>query len=161
MGAWEVQADPSKPGNKLMRQVSPVWPACWGYACTGPMTYFGPKHFNDTGANGFTITLDVKLEKDAVFSIGGSTGKASFAGVRLDSKNGTYTLGSESGPVSFAAGAFHKVAVTLKAGSMTATLDSKALGAATKHKGLVGGFFVEMSLDRYVFADVDNFMLRV
>ena len=26
MGAWEVQADPTKPGNKLMRQVSPVWP---------------------------------------------------------------------------------------------------------------------------------------
>ena len=35
MGAWEVQADPSKPGNRLMRQVSPVWPACWGYSCTG------------------------------------------------------------------------------------------------------------------------------
>ena len=35
MGAWEVQADPAKPTNHLMRQVSPVWPACWGYSCTG------------------------------------------------------------------------------------------------------------------------------
>ena len=41
MGAWEVQADGEKGGN-LMRQVSPVWPACWGYSCTGPTTYFGP-----------------------------------------------------------------------------------------------------------------------
>ena len=70
MGAWEVQADPNKPGNKLMRQVSPVWPACWGYSCTGPTTYFGPQQFNESGANGFTIALEVKLEQDAVFSIG-------------------------------------------------------------------------------------------
>ena len=95
MGAWEVQADPSKPGNRLMRQVSPVWPACWGYSCTGaarqtddlllfvfrtfslcilfpsrnvslfclsagPMTYFGPKHFNASGPTGFKISLDVR-----------------------------------------------------------------------------------------------------
>lgn len=52
---------------------------------TGPMTYFGPKAFNASGAKGFTISLDVKLEKDAVFGIGGSTGK-SFMGVLLDSK---------------------------------------------------------------------------
>ena len=160
MGAWEVQADPNKPGNRLMRQVSPVWPACWGYSCTGPMTYFGPQHFNESGANGFTIALDVKLEKDAVFSIGGSAGKSSFAGVRLDSKNGTYTLGSTSGPASFAVGAFHKVAVTLKDGSMSAPLDGKALGGKAHHKSL-GNFYIEMSLDRYVFADVDNFILSV
>jgi hypothetical protein len=71
MGAWEVQADPAKPGNKLMRQVSPVWPACWGYSCTGPTTYFGPKHFNSSGSSaGFTIALDIKLEKEATFGIG-------------------------------------------------------------------------------------------
>eukprot|EP01047_Picozoa_sp_COSAG01_P066182 COSAG01_NODE_9087_length_2561_cov_3.257920_4_plen_75_part_00 len=70
MGAWEVQADPAKPGNKLMRQVSPVWPACWGYSCTGPTTYFGPKHFNSSGSAGFTIDIDVKLEKEATFGIG-------------------------------------------------------------------------------------------
>ena len=35
MGAWEVQAGGEK-GGKVMRQVSPVWPNCWGYSCTGP-----------------------------------------------------------------------------------------------------------------------------
>jgi hypothetical protein len=34
------------------------------------MTYFGPANFTDAGPNGFTITLDVKLEKDATFGIG-------------------------------------------------------------------------------------------
>ena len=135
MGAWEVQNDPSKPGNRLMRQVSPVWPACWGYSCTGPMTYFGPKAFNASGSNGFTISLDVKvrrchlslaslrqkplidpavspcpqLEKDAVFGIGGSTGGKGFAGVLLDSKNSTFTMGGQSGSATFATGKFHKV----------------------------------------------------
>jgi len=81
--------------DRLMRQVSPVWPACWGYSCSGPVTYFGPKHFNASGAAGFTISLDVKLEKDAIFGIGGSKGggkgAGALAGVTLDSKNGTCT----------------------------------------------------------------------
>ena len=81
-----------------MRQVSPVWPACWGYSCTGPMTYFGPKNFNPSGAQGFKIALDVKLEEDAVFAVGGSSGGKSFAGLLLDSKNGTFTIGDETGP---------------------------------------------------------------
>ena len=136
----------------MIRQVSPVWPACWGYSCTGPTTYFGPKHFNASGANGFTITLDVKLETDAVFSIGASAGKSSFAGIRLDSKNGT---------APFSVGKFHKVAVTFKTDSVTATLDGKPLTQAggVVGKGIADGFFIEMSIDRYIFADVDNFML--
>ena len=43
-GAWEVQLDPSESlsgNNQVMRQVVPVWPACWGYSCSGPTTYFG------------------------------------------------------------------------------------------------------------------------
>ena len=160
MGAWEVQVDPTKPDNKLMRQVSPVWPACWGYSCTGPMTYFGPKHFNSSGTNGFTITLDVKLEKDAVFGIGGSTGGKGFKGLSLDSKNGTFSLGDASGTASFAAGTFHKITVTLKPDYVTATLDGKSLGKS-KGKGIDDGFYIQMSLDRYVFADVDNFQLTI
>merc|ERR1712048_1501720 len=42
MGAWEIQPSPTKDGRgNVMRQVVPVWPACWGYSCAGPTTYFG------------------------------------------------------------------------------------------------------------------------
>ena len=50
-----------------------------------------------------------QLEKDAVFGIGGSTGGKGFAGVLLDSKNGTFTMGGQSGSATFATGKFHKV----------------------------------------------------
>lgn len=45
-GAWEIQTDPSMNGikNQVMRQVVPVWPACWGYSCSGPTTFFGMTH---------------------------------------------------------------------------------------------------------------------
>lgn len=102
--------------------------------------------------------MDVKLEKDAIFAIGGSTGGNTFAGLQLDSKNGTYTIGEDTGPVaSFKPGSFHKVEVTLTAKSVSATLDGKSLGKS--NKGIGDGFYIVMSLDRYVFADVDNFQL--
>ena len=47
MGAWEVAHAARGHGisvdddNQVMRQVVPVWPACWGYSCSGPTTYFG------------------------------------------------------------------------------------------------------------------------
>ena len=104
------------------------------------------------------LITQVKLEKDTVFGIGGSTGgKGQFAGVLLDSKNKTFTVGNESGPAAFAVGAFHKVEVALTEAGVSATLDGKALGKSTK--GIGDGFFIEMSLDRYVMADVDNFQL--
>jgi len=144
-----------------MRQVSPVWPACWGYSCTGPMTYFGPKKFNASGAQGFKIALDVKLEQDAIFGIGGSTGGKNFAGLLLDSKNGTYTIGEETGSAaSFKSGSFHQVEVILTAQSVSASLDGKPLGKKST-KGISDGFYIMMSLDRYVYADVDNFQLTV
>ena len=74
------------------------------------------------------LITQVKLEKDAVFGIGGSTGgKGQFAGVLLDSKNQTFTVGNESGPAAFAVGAFHKVEVILTKAGVSATLDGKAL----------------------------------
>ena len=119
----------------------------------------GPKQFNASGAQGFKIALDVKLEGDAVFGIGGSNGGKAFAGVLLDSKNGTFTIGEESGSVtSFKAGSFHRVEVTLSAQSVDASLDGKPLGKKS-NKGIQDGFYIQMSLDRYVFAQVDNFQL--
>ena len=55
------------------------------------------------GPRGFTISLDVKLDEDAQFGIGGSAGQKSFGGVLLDSKSGKFTIGSLSGACSFAA----------------------------------------------------------
>lgn len=171
MGAWEVQAGGENGGN-LMRQVSPVWPACWGYSCTGPTTYFGPAAFNTTSANGLTLALDVKLEKDASFTLG--LGKT-FYGLTLDSLNNTYTCtsagsgGTKKGKASFATNVWHKITVNIKGGLVTATLDGKTLagggGNADADVDRVGGgsdgFYIVMSLDRYIYADVDNFKITV
>jgi hypothetical protein len=43
---------------------------------------------------------------------------------------------------------------------VSATLDGKPLGKKSS-KGIEDGFYIQMSLDRYVFADVDNFQLTV
>jgi hypothetical protein len=86
---------------------------------------------------------------------------SNFAGVLLDSKNGTYTIGEATRPAdSFKLGSFHKVEVTLTAHSVSAMLDGKSLGKSSG-KGISDGFYIMMSLDRYVFADVDNFQLTV
>ena len=64
MGAWEIASEAHGSNNQVMRQVSPVWPACWGYSCTGPTTFFGAQefHFNSTGKETLTAIIDVKLE---------------------------------------------------------------------------------------------------
>eukprot|EP01052_Picozoa_sp_SAG31_P012275 SAG31_NODE_714_length_12645_cov_15.347760_8_plen_518_part_00 len=161
MGAWEVQADadPRQPGNRLMRQVAPVWPECWGYQCTGPHSYFGPKTFNASGPNGFRISIDVRLESDAIFAIGGSKVVECPLCLRLDSKNGTFRLGNQSGAAKFSTGSIHKVVLVLKTNSMSASLNGIPLvdRSGEKHCGIEDGFFISMSLDRYVYADVDNF----
>lgn len=68
-------------------------------------------------------------------------------------------MGGTSGKASFAVGTTHKVSVTLKPGSVSASLDGKVL--ATDSKGINDGFFVVMNLDRYITADVDNFQLTI
>jgi hypothetical protein len=51
MGAWEVQPDSEK-GGKLMRQVSPVWPNCWGH---------GARFWIEIGARRSAIGLGLRL----------------------------------------------------------------------------------------------------
>ena len=58
------------------------------------------------------------------------------------------------------AGALHKVAVTLTPHSVSVSLDGKLLGRSSE-AGMKDGFYIKMSLDRYVFAAVDNFQLSV
>ena len=74
-------------------------------------------------------------------------------------KNGTFSLngGNKTSACAFEVGNFHKVAVTLTPDSISAALDGKVLGkSSTTNRD---GFYIQMSLDRYVFADVDNFAL--
>ena len=88
MGAWEVQKDPSSAGGNLMRQVSPVWPACWGYSCSGPLTYFGPQTFN--ASDNVAVGIDVVLEEHGTWSLYGKTSSGTICGVAL----GTNSTGS-------------------------------------------------------------------
>jgi hypothetical protein len=57
--------------------VVPVWPACWGYSCSGPTTYFGPKAFNpkaDPTIRGTLVSFDLQVEAHVGFTfIGGAT----------------------------------------------------------------------------------------
>ena len=134
------------------------------------MTYFGPANFTDSGTNGLTISLDVKLEKDATFQIGLAN---PFVGLFLDSQNGTFKISgapARSGKAAFAVGSWHKVSMTSKNGVVTATLDGVPLSGGVEIEDQTpavmgaaghGGYYVQMSLDRYVFADVDNFQLSV
>ena len=57
-------------------------------------------------ASGTILVACLATYKDL---IGGSTGGKGFAGVLLDSKNGTFTMGGQSGAATFATGKFHKV----------------------------------------------------
>ena len=116
--------------------------------------------------------MDVKLEKDATFTIG--LGKA-FLGLALDSQNGTFAItGGKSGSkgkAAFSVGGWHKVTVNVKGTAVTATLDGQALSGGSSDAGAGvdatvaaegnGGYYIMMSLDRYVMADVDNFKLSV
>lgn len=110
MGAWEIQASPygdEKSHGNVMRQVVPVWPACWGYSCTGPTTYFGPSEF--TGD--LTVSVDVRLEDHAEFImdfLDKSNKAAGFGKLVLDSA-GSFSLGSTSGKLDFAVNNWHQI----------------------------------------------------
>jgi len=147
MGAWEVQVDPGKTGN-LMRQVSPVWPACWGYSCSGPLTYFGPASFNQS--DGMVVEIDVKLEDHGTWHFKGKQGVAL-------STNGTATIaGAKVANVNFAVNTWHSVQLTYNSTGFSVSLDGTLIGSSSEHSD---GFYFEMGLDRYIFAAVDNFKI--
>ena len=167
MGAWEVQPSPGAPGNKIMRQVVPVWPQCWGYSCTGPTTYWGPQHGSVLGP-GVQVTVDVMLEAAAVYKIaslygrgdadGEADGDASGDGSLWElalSTNGTWAFGGAHGSVAFSVGKWAKLAVQSGAGWTAALVDGTLVHNATASVGT--GWNVKVSLDRYVFAGMDNF----
>ena len=170
MGAWQVSPDPrnASGGAHVMRQMSPIWPACWGYSCSGPMSYFGPDNFNTSA--GLTLSLDVMLEDDAVFTIG-----LGSKVLDLDSNTGSFTLHGDfgkkvTGPAKFGKGSWHIVELKMESSGATASLDGAVLGNVTSLSAGDGGgkagdvegsagHHVTMSLSAYVFANVDNFAI--
>jgi len=112
MGAWEIQTSPygdEKSHGRVMRQVVPVWPACWGYSCTGPTSYFGPSEL--TGD--LTVTMDVRLEDDAVFTLdflNKDNKNAGYSKLDLDSK-GTFSFGGTNGSVDFGINQWHMIEI--------------------------------------------------
>jgi galactosylceramidase len=165
MGAWEVQPKSGvaniKSGDNVMRQVSPVWPACWGYSCSGPLTYFGPSAFN--ASDSLTMTVDVMIEAmDAKFSLGlgqGSKGKMN-AGIEIDSSAGAWSLPGTTAKGStsaFTKGKFHTIILEINSTSVAATLDGNVLGSGACNSGVCAdGLYIQMGLDKYVYAQVDN-----
>ena len=175
MGAWEVQEESqdgststshSTSSNRVMRQISPVWPACWGYSCSGPLTYFGARAFNVSANAGFAMKIHVKLEQsDAAFSFVVADDQ-SEAGITLDSAAGTFTIsrwgkGEKplTGQARFNKGAWHTVAVSLTPETISASLDGVVLGNTTTNLE-DAKFSVKMGLDKYVYAAVDNFEIN-
>lgn len=157
MGAWEVQEDASKQGNRLMRQVSPVWPACWGYSCTGPTTYFGPSEFNHSTR----VVVDVKLEDTGSWTL--STEGGSSIGISLDTDgswslvDGKSTKANGKG-LSFAPNSWHTVELQIGESYYAALFDGQVLSNQT-NTGAHDGYRYKVSMGRYIFAAMDNFKI--
>lgn len=128
MGAWEIQESPHSDGRgKVMRQVVPVWPICWGYSCNGPTTFFGPSDLHGD----VNISFDVYLDDAADFSIAPQgRGDYEFHGFHLDPRSG-WKFGEEGqlgkGEADFEVGRWHSVSLRVAKGTMSATLDGAFL----------------------------------
>merc|ERR1712039_220363 len=132
MGAWEIQNSPygdAKSRGKVMRQVVPVWPACWGYSCSGPTTYFGPAEFNGD----LEISMDVRLEDNAIFTmdfLDSSNKGTQYQKVDLDTK-GTFAIGKTTGNVDFGDNKWHSISIRNGASSQTLKVDGKIVANVT------------------------------
>ena len=155
MGAFEIAAEAHGSNNQVMRQVSPVWPACWGYSCTGPTTYFGAQEFQTTTV--LHVSIDVKLEtEDAAFTL-----FAGSVGVTLNSRNGgSFNVGNGTkGTAMFTVGTWHTVELSMVAnGLLNATLDGVLLGSSTNVPSDKGLYF-KVQFDSYIYAQLDNWKI--
>jgi len=131
MGSWEIQDSPYNDGRgKVMRQVVPVWPICWGYSCNGPTTFFGPSDLHGD----VTISMDVRLEQAADFSVAPQgRGEYEFHGFHVDPRSGwKFGMNGElgRGQADFEVGRWHSITLRVTKGAMSATLDGVLLGEA-------------------------------
>jgi hypothetical protein len=148
MGAFEVQKSTTAGRGNVMRQVVPVWPACWGYSCSGPTTYFGPSSFT----SGTSISFDLNLEDHAKFSIA--------AGVTFEAgSDGSWSLNKKKGTgTGLKVGAWSTIRLDLGTKSTAAYVGGKLVANSTDVAK--GSFSIKASMDRYVFASIDNFAIK-
>jgi len=159
MGAFEIAVEARGSSNQVMRQVSDVWPACWGYSCTGPTTYFGAQEFNASG--GLRARIDVKLEnEDAAFTLSIENGGNVVNGVTFDSRGGgsfTIVPNGSTGPAKFDVGKWHTVELRMMTGNSTDIyLDDALVGSQDGPSSSLGGFYFKVQFDSYVYAQMDN-----
>lgn len=113
----------------------------------GPTTYFGPAVFTA----GFNMSFEVNFEDDASMAVGQESSMLNI------STAGTWSLGSHTGTVSFAANSWHTVSVSYAA-SQTVTVDGKVLFSGAG-KLSASASPIKLQLSRYVFASWDNFAI--
>ena len=130
-----------------MRQVTPVWPACWGYSCSGPTTYFGPSSFT----KGTSISFDLNLEDHAKLTVA--------AGVTfMASSDGSWSLNKKTGTnSSLKVGAWTTIRVDQGEKSTAAYIGGKLIANTTDVAK--DGYSIKVSMDRYIFASIDNFAI--
>merc|ERR1719410_2689524 len=147
MGAWEIQASPYGDGRgQLMRQVVPVWPACWGYSCTGPTTFFGANIGSDLQGGELKVSLDLRLEDYGcfTFSVQGSNNK-DWVVLKMNTSDG------------FPENQWHSLEVRISDGWQAGSVDGKQVFNVSKGKVPGNGISFKAQLDRYIFASIDNF----
>jgi hypothetical protein len=167
-----VSTSPASP-NQVLRQVSPVWPACWGYSCTGPTTYFGPDGaVSCTTGGGTNVSMRLRFESNTAtrWSLGpgpGPSGGAltfniSTAGdwrfiYGTDGKPGAGMTGTIPGGVSLHK--WHDVNLLYSTNWMAATFDGAVLANYTGG-GCGSKWHLMMQMDAYVAAAIDDFTLQ-
>eukprot|EP00035_Acanthoeca_spectabilis_P008291 m.151643 g.151643 ORF g.151643 m.151643 type:complete len:176 (+) comp14301_c0_seq4:4499-5026(+) len=128
MGAWEVQNGTDRSG-KIIRQASPVWPACWSDSCTGPFTYFGPAQFNAT--NNGNLTIDIKLEDYSCWTFGGASSSTISGGITLCSYGTAVIMHqgeTKEAKTNFAVEKWHTCSLRICASGVTAILNDVVVG---------------------------------
>eukprot|EP00928_Gymnodinium_smaydae_P079276 TRINITY_DN63246_c0_g1_i1.p1 TRINITY_DN63246_c0_g1~~TRINITY_DN63246_c0_g1_i1.p1 ORF type:complete len:772 (+),score=156.27 TRINITY_DN63246_c0_g1_i1:85-2400(+) len=132
MGAWEIQKSPygdeATRGN-VMRQVVPVFPACWGYMCEPPTTYLAPSSLSGD----LTVAMDVRLEDYGGITLNPQGGNYSPLVLKSgrDGQPGSWQLGQRTGKLNFAPNKWHKITLRMHPnGWQTASVDGKFLRAS-------------------------------
>ena len=178
-----------RPGRVMRQVTNstPVcWGSCGynGTVFTGPWSEFGPALGDEQYASGMSMSFDVFLEEEATLQL--RLGNAH--GVQLDT-NGSVRLDgrfSPAGSSGFSAGAWHRVELSCAAGSSAVAVDNITVLNASAvpnpapwefdarfpnggweqdpwvawSMGPVNqGGAPSISLSRYIFAEIDNFLL--
>lgn len=155
MGAFQIADASGGRSGRVLKQVSPVWPACWGYSCDGPTTYFGPRQ----ALTGNVVSIDANLSEEGGISIS-PEGDTKRPGVQINT-DGTWSFGLKSGKdAKFAANAWHTVKMTFGDKWRAVELDGALLGNLTEVDAGPYSWTIKLQLTRYIIAEFDNFSIK-